>query len=176
MAATEILSGRWANEVRTGRTLTPSTPLAQNLPSWSVLTGHFLAFAMLRSALTARSGERQGLSVAEAITLGIGLGLLAAAMMRPHALVDTAQETHLKCSSLNSAWQQIALGDHYCPEPSATNVIESGLGQPHALVEGFSAVGSPGYFHAWMAVAIRKVGDNALSHLVPPRASERARR
>lgn len=35
----------------------------------------------LRSALTARSGERQGLSVAKAITRGIDLGLLTAALV-----------------------------------------------------------------------------------------------
>lgn len=63
----------------------------------------------LRSALIPRFGERQGLSVPEVFTSGIGLCLLTAALVRAHTLVDTTQEAHLKCSSLNSAGQQIAL-------------------------------------------------------------------
>ena len=63
----------------------------------------------LRSALTPRFGERQGLSVANIVTSGTGLGALTAALMRAHTLVDTTQEAHLKSSSLNSAGQQIAL-------------------------------------------------------------------
>ncbi len=69
----------------------------------------------LRSALTPRFGECQGLSVAEVVASGTALGVPTAALVRAHTLVNTTQETHLKSSPLNSAGQQIALGDHYCP-------------------------------------------------------------
>lgn len=98
-----------------------------------------------------------------------------ALILGAYPLMYPTQEPHLECSPLNRAGQQIAFGDHHCPEPSAAGIVEPGLGQPHALVERFSAVGSPGDFYAWMAVVRRKARHDAVQ-LAPPRTSERARR
>lgn len=105
-----------------------------------------------------------------------GLRRLVAVLVRANPLVNTAQESNLKGSPFYRAWQQVALGNHDCPEPAAAGIVEPALGQLHALVERFPTVSSPGDLDTWVAIMRRKTGHHALAHLAPPRTSERARR